>query len=524
MFTAWGKNTRALLENATMALLIRIALGLLVEGCLLFLVLHWSWWLTLFAVLGFLIAVAARYFHRIGGAIVVSLVVIGALGALGWWGVLPTTVRRTSNGSAASCTATATARVIDRFQRSRAQYRPPSVQAALDARRLEVQRDASLYLFQAKAAIDVDVVLTAVRRILDLQSAPGLEDARRTVNAGAEDIRTFLNEKDLSAREARTASFGALSQRVADVLTRLKRATRDGEIKSLASALFEADNDSEISQLAQKMFSLEEALRALTRQSISTTPWYEIEWDGSSNSATYREVITVRSLQDALLDSIDASLLQREADSAGVPYTITLLQDDGTRTAIGDPEHILVQPRSRQVKLVYDRAAPVSQPEFCASAPMRTIQRARFIWPSSAASIRLTTDIAKGDQHLPVWFLYDRTKSDAQTLASIRLPANSVFATARSLDLSTRDGQDVLTASHPDDLLLRNFDADRNDWVEAFSSSWILRNGVTRKWKDYLVVENVISAIAVSVLSGILLLIFPTWKASRTENAVGARP
>jgi hypothetical protein len=481
----------------------RLGLGVLVEGLLLLLALYWSWWLTLFVVLGILVAASVRYFDKIGGAVGVSIVAVCILLGLGKWGVLPLVARSAPNGlSESSCDEM----LIEQIQRNFPGFGgkagpPPLQQSPLAGRRVEMERDAARYLYQAKAAIDVDATLTAVSRTLDLQSAPGLEDARTAVNDGAQSIRGFLNDKGLSGREARMKSYEALKTVVDTVLQSASKAVEAEDIRGLESNLFEADNRSDISQLAKRMFSLEEALLALTRQAVTTSSEYSIQWDASSSVATYREIITIASLQDALLDTIDASLLVREGESAGSSVRIGVQKGDETPAYVSDPEHILVQPRSRQVKIMYDRAAPVSRPTFCSSAPMSTIQRANFIWPSSAPSVRLTGDIARGEQHLPVRVLHDRSKAETQTLESISLPASSVFAAARPLTLATRDGADVLTASKPDDLALRNFTAERNDWIEVFSDTVLLRNGVIQRFKNYLIVENAVAAILTSVLA-----------------------
>jgi hypothetical protein len=482
-----------------------------VLGGLVVLCLYWSWWLTVFSVLGIITAVAAKYLNKAKQAGLIVVLAILTLSALGYFGILPAVSRKIPSQES-SCTTTITNKTLEKA------HLDPGAKGILIPRttdfvqrRMEVERDASRILFQARAAIGVDAAVTSVSRILDLESAPGLEETRRTVNSDAENIRKFLNDKNLSGREQRVKSAGALDEKVSGLMAQLKRTTSPDELAPIASALFEAETRSDMSQLAQKMFSLEEALRELTRQAVASSAVYEMESDGGPR-ATYRETITIRSLQDGLLDTIDASLLQREADSAGVGFKIRVQRGDGAPVEVKDPSNILIQPRQKTVKLIYDRFAPVALPRYCAIAPIGVISRVVLEWPPSGSSVRFGGVLLKGDEHLPVWFSFDRSKPETQVIEEIRMPANSVFATARQLEVSTRDDRDVLTSAHPADLALAGFSGEGTNWIEIFDDSPVLRNGVTRKFKDYLIVENSIAAMFSLVLSFGVVWIFPALK------------
>lgn len=496
---------------------VRLLVGAIALCALIGLALIWSWWLTLFAVLGLLCAALAKYFDKIGGAIGLALVLIVVLIALGYFGVLPSTSRKAPvSGELASCLAIPSENIFRIFNGNQPRQAPAAAaQSALERRRIEIERDGARDLFQAQRAVDVDANITAISRILDLESAPGLEEARRTVSSGVDDIRKFLNEKGLSGREERMRSYQALEQRVDAVLAQLKQARRNDALAPLASALFEADNLSPMSQLAQKMFSLEESLLALTGESVQTLPEYSIEWGGKGGHATYREAITIRSRQDALLDSVDASLLKREADSAGIPLQLWLEQDNGALTKVDDPAAILIEPRRKSARLIYDRIGSVLEPAYCKPAPLGTITRLVFIWPPSGSSVRLAGVLAKGDERLPVWFSIDRSKPESQFVQDIRLPQRSFFASARPLDMSTRDGSDVLRSSQHEDLALQNFTAGQNDWIEVFRDYGVLRTGFPQKFKEYVVLDNALSAVFVFLVGALVMSIFPKLRAGR---------
>jgi hypothetical protein len=492
---------------------LRLALGTAVLLGVVWLCLIWSWWLTLFGALALLVAAAARYFKnkKRWTSIGVGVLTIVVLLALGHFGVLPSISRRTSNRSTtASCTSTPTQEVFNGLRRLVAQQpSPQSRESALEQRRLEYENDASRDLFQARSAIDVDRTLTAVSRILDLQTAPGLEEDRKTVNSGSAEIRQFLLDKQLTGAEQRVRAFAEFESRLRGIVQQLKAAKTAQELDGISSLRFSAETESVMWQLAQKMFSLQESLTHLTNQSVEARPVYSILWDERQNRAVYREEIQIRSLQDAALDTLDASLLQREADTAGLPFQLSVQQADGTPAKVEDPAHILIEPRRKDIKLIYERFGVVSQPVYCASAPLSTIRRLLFVWPTSAASIRLAGILTRADEHLPVWFTIDRSKSETQVLREIRLPENSMFASARAFDVATRDGSDVLTSTHPEDLSLANFAPDQNDWIEVFNDNRILRSGITKKFKDYLVLENAISPVALFLVAGLVTLIFP---------------
>ncbi|HEY6988083.1 MAG TPA: hypothetical protein VH369_06860, partial [Bryobacteraceae bacterium] len=402
---------------------VRFVVGAIVLFLLLCLCLIWSWWLTLFVVLGLIVAAAARYFGKIGGAVGLAILTIGLLAALGYFGVLPSTRRKAEvRGTTTSCASSPTESLLTAVhltpRQTASSYSGPS---GFEQRRLEIERDASRYLFQARRAVDVDVTMTAVSRILDLESAAGLEEARRTVNSGAEDVRKFLNEKDLYGRDQRTHVFADFEQRVRGILGRLKQSTKVEQLDPIAADLFGADNQSMMSQLAQKMFALQESLLALTRQSVEAAPTYSIEWEEGRNLATYRESITIRSRQDALLDRVDASLLKREADTAGISSQFFLQSDNGSLIRVDDPAHILIEPRRKTVTLIYERTGAIVEPVYCSPAPLSTIRRVLFVWPPSSASVRMGGVITKGDEHLPIWFKADRSKPETQFVEDIRL-------------------------------------------------------------------------------------------------------
>ena len=488
----------------------RLLIGLIALAAFVSLCLIWSWWLTLFAVLGIIVTLVAKNFSSFG-AVGVGIGTIVVLIALGQLGVLPSVTRKsTAVEAVASCSESPLQKVFAAFGINGSDQFPRRSEAsAFEQRRLESERDASRYLFQARRAMEVDVTLTAVSRILDLDSAPGLEDARRAVNDGAEEIRSFLNQNKLSGAGERAAAFADIEHRIQAVLASLKGATKVGELGPINSALFEVNTTSLMSQLAQKMFSLQESLLVLTGQSVDARPSYSIEWDERQSRTVYREEIAIVSRQDGLLDTLDASLLKREADTGGLSSQLWLQLDGGTPVKIENPAQILVEPRRKSAKLIYERFGPTLDQHWCRSAPLSTIRRILFVWPASAASVRLGGVLTKGDAHLPVWFSIDRSKPESQFVEQIRLPENSVFASAKALDVRTRDGYDILTSTTQQNTSLRSFASDQNNWIEVFNDDFVLRSGVTQKFKQYLILENAISAIAVFAAGAIITLIFP---------------
>lgn len=164
-----------LIYNLRHALASRLSVGVAFLVLLGYLCLVWSWWLSILAVTGILISIAAKQFERIG-FIWLGLSLICVLMLLGYTGILPSISRRgTTNSAMSSCFETKIHKTLALVFPSGA---PPRVNpSALDQRRQESKQDAARYLFQARRTVGVDETLTAVSRILDIASAPGLEDA-----------------------------------------------------------------------------------------------------------------------------------------------------------------------------------------------------------------------------------------------------------------------------------------------------------------------------------------------------------
>lgn len=232
-------------------------------------------------------------------------------------------------------------------------------------------------------------------------------------------------------------------------MARIESATTPDQLKRFNADLFEVNNKSVLSQLAQKMFSLQESMQVLSGQSVRTEPSYSIAWEERLQRAVYREEIDISSRQDALLDSVDASLLEREAQVENYSHQMWLQQDNGSQQQISDPSNILIQPRSKSVKLIYERYGPTPAEALCQISPLSPIRRLRFVWPPSSDSIRLGGVVTKGETRLPVWFNIVRSDSKSQTLRHIRLPQYSFFASAMNMEISRRDGNDDLLLVRP---------------------------------------------------------------------------
>lgn len=460
-----------------------------------------SWWMTLFfAFAAILIFLAKRYDKKEAG-VVFWLLIVGSLAALHYFGVLPSQARNTS------CEAG----IVERLKRKLESISEPIVKSAsaeaLAARRILLARDASRLLYGGAQAVEIDRLQTSVGRILELPSAPGLEGARKEVSERSNSINSFLNEKQLVGKESRSTLYKDFETQIKEVVEKGKTAGAD-EIDGLQTRLFEIDTPSDLSNLARQMFSLQESLIALTRQSVDATPRYMMSWSDDpegSGVAVYREDITITSRQDAPIDELDASLLAREAEAGKTPYKLRLKRESGLED-VSDPARILIHPAAKQVVLQYDRILPLDATPYC-SAPIHTIERLRFVWPTSSSSLRLGGVLASGDIRLPVWFALDRSKADSQLVEEIALPRYSFFASREEFQQSTQDGHDVLRDSKS--IAVASFAQDKDNWIEVFQRSAILRWFLVARYREYLVFENAASAAIAVLVGGIIAFIFP---------------
>lgn len=101
-----------LIYNLRHALASRLSVGVAFLVLLGYLCLVWSWWLSILAVTGILISIAAKQFERIG-FIWLGLSLICVLMLLGYTGILPSISRRgTTNSAMSSCFETKIHRLL----------------------------------------------------------------------------------------------------------------------------------------------------------------------------------------------------------------------------------------------------------------------------------------------------------------------------------------------------------------------------------------------------------------------------
>ena len=490
-----------------MRFVVRLVCALLLLLLLIYVLAVFSWWLTGFALLAAALVLVAKYSDRGWTAFALAVVAMIGLWLSAVIGLLPGETR------AAGCETTATARVATALAGAAGSADQASRElSSLDMRKLTIRRDAERILFQAQQAVDADILLLSIDRVLELPSAPGLEEPRQNTNNGSSEIRAFLKQNELNLKDKRKESYAALAKKIASITEQVKAETQSSRMESHESRLFEAQNESILWLLAQKMFSLQESMLALTRQSVTAAPTFSAAWEESRGRAAYREEITLTSQQDALFNSVDASQLFREAQMTAEAGQISRLKENGRYEKVDDPAYILIAPMAKTVTLLYERYQRPDVIPYCNIAPFSTIQRLRFSWPATSPSIRMRANLASGDLRLPVWFSLDRSKAESQSVKEIRLPVYSFFASGLDLqptvsgedDLLKPGGQGAIPASH--------LDARRENWIEVLANRWPLRTSFTRRFQHYLIWENAFAATLAFALAALLTIFFPRWK------------
>lgn len=458
-----------------------------------------SWWMAIFLALATVLTFTVKNYFKTGMAVAFWAVIVALLIVSHYYGVLPSQARNTS------CDQGLVAKLTNKGESSSGPNAQSAAGEALTARQMALARDASRLLYGAAQAVDIDRLQTSVGRILELPSAPGLEGTRKDVSERSNSINSFLNQKKLVAKESRSALYTDFAMQIKDVVEKSKTADVE-ELDKLSTRLFEIDTPSDLSNLAKQMFSLQESLLALTRQSVDAAPSYTVSWDDPNNVgvATYREAITITSRQDAPIDELDASLLAREAETSKIPFKLSLKRESGVEE-VTTPGRILIHPPAKQVVLQYDRILPLAATPYC-SAPISTIERLRFTWPASASSLRLGGVLASGDIRLPVWFSLDRSKAGSQLVEEVVLPKYSYFASRQEFQQSTKDGHDVLRDKST---TVASFAPDKDNWIEVFPPSHGLRWFLVAKYREYLVFENTASAAIACFFGGLIALILP---------------
>lgn len=474
-----------------------------------------SWWLTLFACAGVFAVVCFRYLQWKGASILIAVLAMAALLFLSWKGILPTRDRTVAEPSGArqtlttSCGETPTGKT---FRGIRVDpERDLSLNTGIDeleVRRRMLRGDAARDLYQAGKAVDVDVTLVSISRILDSRSQPGLEGARKEVNDRSDAVQQLLKpELGLSDKEARRAKYREFDKNLTSLLKQVSAAKDPAHLDALGTRLFEARSNSGLNEVATKMFSLQESLLALTRESIEVHPTYGLIWDEDNKRAIYREELQITSRHDGLLDSIDASALKREADAGGVQFELRI---KGGKEV--DPAHVLLSPPVKQVTLVSDRVSPVELLPYCHHAPLTTIERLRFVWPSSDKAITLDAILTTGQNRLPVRFSVNRTLADTQIVQEIKLPKYSLYASRQPLEVTVVDRADVVIAKDKQATAISTFEAGENNWIEVFQKNWLLRSWITRDFGKFLVLENAWAAALAFALSAAFTRILPEKK------------
>lgn len=490
-----------------MRFLVRLVCALLLLLLLIYVLAVFSWWLTGFALLAVALVLIAKYSDRALSAIGLAVVALIGLWLAAAIGLLPSETRT------AGCETTATSRVAFALAGGAGSSDQPSRElSSLDMRKLTIRRDAERILFQAQQAVDADILLLSIDRVLELPSAPGLEEPRQKTNNGSSEIRAFLKQNGLNLKDKRKESYAELAKKIASITEQVKAETQSSRMESHESQLFEAQNESILWLLAQKMFSLQESMLALTRQSVTAAPVFSVAWEESRSRATYREEIQLTSQQDALFNSVDASQLIREAQMTAESGRISRLKETGRYETVDDPAYILIAPMAKTVTLLYERYQRPDVIPYCKIAPFSTINRLRFSWPATSPSIRLRANLASGDLRLPVWFSLDRSKAASQSVKEIRLPAYSFFASGLDLHATVSGDDDLLKPGGQGAIPVSHLDARKENWIEVLTNRWPLRTSFARRFQHYLIWENAFAATLAFLLAAMVTVFFPKWK------------
>jgi len=307
------------------------------------------------------------------------------------------------------------------------------------------------------------------------------------------ELRSFLKahaEDGLNDPEKLRQNEKVLEDELDQFIKRAAQATTPKDQRKLDDDFRRLVGQSPYFDLQLLLNNVQELQRKLTNADVTVRVAPRILFE--NDQLVFEEAVTLTAGKGELVE-VDVEPLAREAALDETRYELA------GDSKPDDQGRVVFAPGTRMATLVSRRSIKLSSASSCSAGYLSGIQHLNLRWPQPYA-VRLAV-LSRVPEFGDVLSSIELDR--AAKLESITLPLWSYFTAKEDLDLSHKQGGDVL--KHPKDQLTQAaFSGPDPFWIEVFRDTPVLRNPLVQQYRDYLIAENAISGL-VAMLLGLFL-------------------
>ena len=351
------------------------------------------------------------------------------------------------------------------------------------------------YRDKARATLYTDLIVDQLTSFLDERRSAEQVANVIELRSKLTTLRSFLrnhSETGLDDPEKRRGNEKLLEKELDQFIERAGQTTTPTDKRRLDEDFSKFVLRSPYFDLQLLLSDLQDLQHRLANADVKgqVTPRISFEND----RVVFEESVTLTAARGELVQA-DAEPLAHEAALDGMTYELILRQPEGDSRP-EDLEHVDLSPNVSIVTLLSRRIVKVDAVNSCSAGYLSGIQHLDLRWPQPR-EVRLgvlskTTDFGEIRSSIEL----DRNAK----LDSVAIPLWSYFTAKEDLDVSRKQGVDTL--KHPKEALTEaSLSGPEPFWVELFRNTWLLRNPLVQRFRDYLIAENAISGFVVMLLA-----------------------